>query len=198
LALMWDEVQQAPGMYNFGLWWGYFVILLVALAREDYVTADASATVLEHMAPPSHPKTPVSRSLVAAYRADDPTRLDLDGVIPFGGDVPECVLFYLVERDLPIPSSLIEVVRAHRVTGQTSDLVIAVAEALTSGDTLRLAAAIDAAEAGHLVVFAAHMRVVLAQRTGDPTPLARARPVLERLGDRQFLRRLEEVQRALT
>jgi hypothetical protein len=42
------------------------------------------------------------------------------------------------------------------------------------------------------------MRIVLAQRTGDPTPLARARPVLERLGDRQFLGRLEEVQRALT
>jgi hypothetical protein len=42
------------------------------------------------------------------------------------------------------------------------------------------------------------MRIVLAQRLGDPTPLARAQPVLERLGDRQFLRRLEEVQRALT
>jgi hypothetical protein len=42
------------------------------------------------------------------------------------------------------------------------------------------------------------MRIVLAQRTRDRTPLEQARPVLERLGDRQFLRRLEEVQGALT
>jgi hypothetical protein len=41
------------------------------------------------------------------------------------------------------------------------------------------------------------MRIVLAQCTGDASQLERARPVLERLGDRQFLRRLEEVQRAL-
>jgi hypothetical protein len=37
------------------------------------------------------------------------------------------------------------------------------------------------------------MRIVLARRTGDRAQLERARPVLERLGDRQFLRRLELV-----
>jgi class 3 adenylate cyclase len=41
---------------------------------------------------------------------------------------------------------------------------------------------------------AARMRIVLAQRTGDRAQLDRARPVLERLGDRHFLRRLQEVQ----
>jgi hypothetical protein len=41
------------------------------------------------------------------------------------------------------------------------------------------------------------MRIVLAQMTGDPAPLAQARPVLERLQDRQFLRRLEEVTATL-
>jgi hypothetical protein len=41
------------------------------------------------------------------------------------------------------------------------------------------------------------MRIVLAQRTGDRAHLEPARPVLERLGDRQFLRRLEAVQAAL-
>jgi hypothetical protein len=71
------------------------------------------------------------------------------------------------------------------------------AEALISGDGARLAAAIEAAEAGHLVSLAARMRIVLAQRTGDAAQLAQARPVLERLGDRQFLRRLEEVAAAL-
>jgi hypothetical protein len=41
------------------------------------------------------------------------------------------------------------------------------------------------------------MRIVLAQLTGERAQLDRARPVLERLGDRQFLRRLEEVRSAL-
>jgi hypothetical protein len=41
------------------------------------------------------------------------------------------------------------------------------------------------------------MRIVLAQRSGDPTQLERARPVLERLGDRQFLRRLHDTAAAL-
>jgi hypothetical protein len=41
------------------------------------------------------------------------------------------------------------------------------------------------------------MRFVLAQQTGDAAQLERAQPVLERLGDRQFLRRLEEVQATL-
>ena len=81
--------------------------------------------------------------------------------------------------------------------GNLTEALVETSEALASGDTVRLAAAIDAAEAHHLVVHAARMRIVLAQRTGDRAPLARARPVLERLGDRQFLRRLEEVQAAL-
>jgi hypothetical protein len=73
-----------------------------------------------------------------------------------------------------------------------------VAQALTTGDDAELAAAIEAAEARHLIPLAARMRIVLAQRTGDRAPLDRARPVLEQLGDRQFLRRLEEVEAALT
>jgi hypothetical protein len=53
-------------------------------------------------------------------------------------------------------------------------------------------------DARRLIAHAARMRIVLAQRTGDPAPLERARPVLERLGDRQFLRRLDEAERALS
>jgi len=41
------------------------------------------------------------------------------------------------------------------------------------------------------------MRIVLAQHTGDLAQLERARTVLERLEDRQFLCRLEEVSAAL-
>jgi hypothetical protein len=52
---------------------------------------------------------------------------------------------------------------------------------------------IDDAEAHGLIPHAARMRIVLAQRTGDRAQLERARPVLERLGDKQFLRKLEAV-----
>jgi tetratricopeptide (TPR) repeat protein len=199
LALMWDEVQRVPGLFQVGLWWGYLATLLVALAREDSVAADALAALLERVWPASLPTAPVASSIVAAYHADDPTRFDLDGVVrsPFGA---EWVLFYFTEHGLPAPGSLIEVVQAARdrdLGGTLSEALVDVAEALTSGDTIRLAEAIDAAEACHLVVHAARMRIVLAQRTADRTPLMRARPVLERLGDRQFLRRLEEVEAAL-
>jgi hypothetical protein len=71
------------------------------------------------------------------------------------------------------------------------------AEAVASGERVRLAAAIEVAEACHCVPFAARMRIVLAQQTGDASQLEQARPVLERLGDQQFLRRLEEVQNSL-
>ncbi|HYU72761.1 MAG TPA: hypothetical protein VEL31_08770, partial [Ktedonobacteraceae bacterium] len=69
--------------------------------------------------------------------------------------------------------------------------------ALAARDNERLAQAIDAAEASNLVVHAARMRIVLAQRSGDRTYLERARPLLEQLGDRRFLHRLEEVDAAL-
>jgi hypothetical protein len=74
---------------------------------------------------------------------------------------------------------------------------VEIAEALLASDLARLATAIDEAEAHGLIVHAARMRIVLAQRSGEQAPLSRARPVLERLGDRQFLRRLEEVADAL-
>ena len=72
-----------------------------------------------------------------------------------------------------------------------------IAQALAAGDYSRLARAIDEAESHHLVVHAARMRIVLAQCTGDRTQLERARSVLQHLGDRQFLHRLEEVEAAL-
>ena len=57
LALIWDEVQQVPGLYDTGLWWGYMAILLVALAREDRIATDATAALLERVLPQSHPAT---------------------------------------------------------------------------------------------------------------------------------------------
>jgi hypothetical protein len=130
------------------------------------------------------------RSIVAAYLADDPTRLDLDGLArhprTFWYDAA-----YLAEHGLPAPEWMIQRLREG---SHTTRLLADIAEALACGDDARLVAAIDAAEAGHCDPLAARMRIVLAQRAGDASQLERARPVLERLGDHQFLRRLEEAQ----
>src|SRR5262249_32519121 len=102
------------------------------------------------------------------------------------------VLALFVERGLPAPQWLIQLARDY---GDVVNTLLA--DAVTSGEGERLAAAIETAEGCHWVLIVARMRIVLAQRTGDASQLERARPVLERLGDRQFLRRLEEVRAAL-
>jgi tetratricopeptide (TPR) repeat protein len=198
LALVWDELQQVPGLYDAGLWLGYLAILLVALARQDRVAADAAAALLERVLPEPNSDAPVARvrrSIVAAHHADDPTRFDLDSLAQRQHLVSSWVLLYFAEHGLPAPGWLIQAAREDATN--LSEALAEIAEALTSGDTVRLAAAIDEAEVRHLIPHAARMRIVLAQRTGDRAPLERARPVLERLGDRQFLSRLEEVQSAL-
>jgi hypothetical protein len=48
-----------------------------------------------------------------------------------------------------------------------------------------------------MIAQTARLRIVLAQRTGDKAQIERARHVLEQMGDRQFLRRLEDVAAAL-
>jgi hypothetical protein len=134
--------------------------------------------------------------MFAAFLADDATRFDLDDLAR-SPILCVWVVLYLVEHGFPAPAALMAAARERGLIGNLDEALAEVVEGLTSGDTARLAAAIDAAESRHLVVHAARMRIILAQRSGDLAPLARARPVLERLGDRQFLRRLEEVQDAL-
>jgi len=75
--------------------------------------------------------------------------------------------------------------------------MVEIAEALAQEDDVRLSVAIEEAEADGLIPHAARLRIVLAQRTGDRTHLERARLMLEQLGDRQFLRRLEKVAAGL-
>jgi hypothetical protein len=75
--------------------------------------------------------------------------------------------------------------------------ILQISAALAGGDNAQLREAIDAVEAHGLIPHAARMRIVLAQRTGDRAQLERARPALERLGDKQFLQRLAEVEATL-
>jgi class 3 adenylate cyclase/tetratricopeptide (TPR) repeat protein len=69
-----------------------------------------------------------------------------------------------------------------------------VARALRAGDDQALSQAIDEAEQHQLALHAARMRIILAKRTGDLSQLERARPILERVEDRLFLRTLREVE----
>ncbi|MGH2502986.1 MAG: hypothetical protein ACRDID_10760, partial [Ktedonobacterales bacterium] len=106
---------------------------------------------------------------------------------------------FLSERGRAAPARALELIAEGRML-RTADNVrrwYAIARALATGDNTQLAAAIDEAEAHELLPHAARMRVVLAQRTGDRAQLERARPVFERLGDKQFLRKLAEVEAAL-
>jgi predicted ATPase/class 3 adenylate cyclase len=159
LALIWDELQEVPGMQAPWVREGYMAILLVALAREDRAAADAAAAQLDRIVPPSHPDAPWRRSMVAAHLADDPTRFDLDDLARRPGD-GVWVLLYFAEHGLPAPGWLIQRHREYRADVATA--LANTAEALASGDDVRLAAAIDAAEGRHLLPHAARMRIVLA------------------------------------
>ncbi|HEX9038909.1 MAG TPA: adenylate/guanylate cyclase domain-containing protein [Ktedonobacterales bacterium] len=194
LALMWEEIGQTPGMHADFLWWDHMILLAIAVAQEDRAAVEAAAAALERSLDPSLPDAAARRGIAAAYLADDPARFDLDAPARESGFNIWAVTFLTV-HGLPSPDWMIQVVRQFSAD---RDPIGAAAEALTAGDDARFAAAIDAVEARHMILFAARMRVALAQRTGDRAQLERARPVLERLGDRQFLRRLEEVEKALS
>jgi class 3 adenylate cyclase/tetratricopeptide (TPR) repeat protein len=193
-GLISEEAQQGPGMPRATLLVGYLPFLWVALAHEDRTAADAAAGVLHGMLDPSHPLTRWRRAVVAAYLADDPARFELDPMFPRASNT-YFALEYFAERGLPAPDWLIQQYQADPLDSIKEYGLVA--QAATSGDDAQLAAAIEAAEARHLVPLSARARIVLAQHTGDRAQLERARLVLEALGDRQFLRRLEEVAAAL-
>jgi hypothetical protein len=103
------------------------------------------------------------------------------------------LLLLMNEQGMPASREGIARLRSRRERFDIGVRCAAIAQALADDDNAALAAAIDEAERHNLVVHAARVRIVLAQRTGDRSHLARARPVLERLRDRMALRRLEEV-----
>jgi hypothetical protein len=127
---------------------------------------------------------------------DDPGLLpSLDPEPYWGAYQAGLVLMFLNEHGLPAAANLLEFCRARARAERIVPLsqVVRISEAIAAGDALRLARAVNTSEAHGLVAHASRMRVVLARRTGDRTQLDLARPVLERLGDRQFLRTLADV-----
>ncbi|MGI8967474.1 MAG: hypothetical protein ACR2GA_00005, partial [Chloroflexota bacterium] len=173
----------------------YMSALHLAMARDDRAAADVAAAFLRRILPtPS--ESPVS-AIIDACREDDPAKAD-SANFPFAATVMLPLQFF-TERGLAPPDAVLDYIQREPECGSI-DLIVRcreIALALAAADTARLAAAIDDAESHGLIPHAARMRIILAQLTQNPTPLEQARPVLERLQDRQFLRRLEEVATSL-
>jgi len=224
LEEMWEQVQYDASKATFlaaggAMSGGYLAVLSIALAREDRAVADAAASVLERGFPIRNTN---ARALLAALCEDDPNKINCDPSSEELGDqtvihtldqtamptvdqtaIP--ILMFLSEHGIHAPQALIKRLPSFPswyswASWYWNNVVIrcvAIAQALSVEDHGRLATAIDEAETHGLLPHAARMRLVLAQRTSDRTQLERARPVLERLGDRRSLRRLEEIAATL-
>jgi hypothetical protein len=201
----WDELEvfldaaraaREQSQDELGLGWlmSFLIALHVAMAREDHEAANAASATLHALL--AQERTDELTRLVAAYQADHADALLCPPPAHWTQYTrfPETLMF-LSERGLHAPQELLEAAasEAHAEQIPFPSLCLAIAEALAAEDAARLLAAIEDAERGGIVAHAARMRIVLAQRTGDRTHLERAQLVLQRLGDSQFLRRLNEV-----
>lgn len=186
LGEIWERLQLRPGAGRV-VFDAYMAALELAKARDDRPTIDMAAAALAR----AIPDIPENTDFIAAFREDELSKIDMEHI---GVGVPGLFLSFFCELGLPLPPKLMQesvfqndmTIRCHQI-----------ALALIDNDNAALASAIDDAEAHGLIVHAARMRIVLAQRTGDRSQLARARPVLERLQDRRALRRLQEVEEML-
>jgi hypothetical protein len=187
----WEQSQDELGR---GWLMSFLIALYVAMARDDKAAADAAAATLEALL--AQEQGDEVMRLVAAYRTDDADKLLSPPVVRWTENTrfPETLMF-LSERDIRAPRELLEAAasEAHAEQVPFPLLCVAIAEALSAGDDERLAAALEEAERGGLVAYVARMRIVLARHSLERAQLDRARTVLQRLGDRQFLGRLEEV-----
>ncbi|HEV2580702.1 MAG TPA: hypothetical protein VGT44_07590, partial [Ktedonobacteraceae bacterium] len=165
---------------------GYMAALMLAKAREDRPALDIAASVLDRMLPDDAD----TKDFLTAMRNDDLGKLNMDNV---NAGVTGLILSWFSEANLAAPPRLMQI---SVFQNDMTTWCVNIAQAILEDDNEQLAHAIDEAEAHHLVVHAARMRVVLAQRTHDRAQMERARLVLERLQDRRFLNRLQEVEEA--
>jgi tetratricopeptide (TPR) repeat protein len=192
----WEELRRDAGA-GF-LLAGFFSALHVAIARQDRAATDMASAVIERLL--SVESRAYLRPLLDAYLADDPGRLDLDQEGEFWhrsvtNPIKALGFMFLSERGVVLPKRVLEDVTSNALTGNVAPIVQAVqtSRALSAKDPAELAQAIDRLAAHGFIPHAARMRIILAEMTGDSAPLEQARSVLERLEDRQFLRRMEEV-----
>ncbi len=186
LGKIWERLQLRPGA-GAGVFDGYMSWLLIAKAREDRPSIDMASSVIERM----YAEESSIKEFIAIIHDDQLDRLDIEKTAT---GVTGLILSWFSEAGMKPPAKLmLGTVFQNDMTTWS----VQIAQALLDDDNTALASAIDAAEAHGLVVHAARMRIVLAQRSSDRAQLDRARPVLERLNDRRSLRRLEEVEALL-
>ncbi len=178
------EQTQYDSSVSMSAYAAYTSLFFIALAREDRPALDAAQAMLVRGFSDG------IRPLLEAHREDNFEKL--------GDDYTKYELFVLVqflnEHNIQMPLAILE--RMERNDSIYIDAVKRmgyIARALLADDNALLAEAIEDAEAHGLIVHATRMRIVLAQRTGDRSQLERARPVLEHLEDRMYLKKLEEV-----
>lgn len=167
-------------------------LLSIDLAREDRARIDADTALLDQVLE----RNASDRALLAAHVEDDPTLIDFEKLTTRNVYWSSIALLFCNERGVHLPDAYLDHIRSQRSLPSTPVIFVPqidMAEAIAAGDSVTLAGAIEEVDTQQLVPHAARMRIVLAEMTGDPAPLEQARPVLERLEDRQFLRRLEDV-----
>lgn len=177
----------------------YWALIHVGLARGNQSAIDIATAKLEQWLAIAPNCDSTSPALLAAYLADNPE--PLVSIYPSDKWTPVnlCLaLMFFNERDIPSPPGIFDrAVKRMPLYADYCQMCIRMAEAVATTDSASLAGIIEEFEAHGLIPHAARTRIVLAQWTGDRTHLERSRPVLERLGDRQFLRRLETVATTL-
>jgi hypothetical protein len=193
----WERAERNPAFSIIRV--GHLFALFVGLAREDKAATERAAAAAEwiNWDAESHR---LASALKAAALSDDAAPLEAiaRATIKRESSVTppqKSAIMFMSERGVLVPRPLLDLLASRHWVRFIHPLscALAIAEALAAGDNARLAAAIEDAETQGLIPHAARMRIELARRTGDRQQLERARPVLERLGDRQFLRRLDEL-----
>jgi len=195
LMSIWEQVR-FDDVASFMLTDGFLAALRMATARDDRAASDFAFSALTQASPTSMPG---HRKLVSAFHDDDLTLL-MNGPVSLrleeAGE-SQGALILMNEHGVVAPPEHRDLLRMAKRPIDSDGAYLAIAQALADDDNVALSAAIDEAERHNLVVHAARMRIVLAQRTHDRTPLDRARPTLERLRDRVSLRRLAEVEASI-
>ena len=186
LSQIWERLHLRPGA-GIVVFDGFLASLMLAKAREDHPGLDMATSALERM----FSGDADAKNFIFIMREGDIGKLDLEHT---GSGVAGLLISMYSEAGLQAPQKFM---LGGVFQNDMTTWCIQIAQSLIDNDNTRLAQAIDDAEAHDLVVHAARMRVVLAQRTGERAQLERARSVLERLQDRFYLRKLEEVETAI-
>jgi tetratricopeptide (TPR) repeat protein len=185
---VWERTKDIPGTEVLTIG-SYSCLLLIALSREDQAQIEVIEPKLRKTVPEW--KDLDTLPLVEFYRDGNFSQFSATPGNR-GTDVAGWMMMLFAEHGQCPPEDLIKM--GDYFGDDLTIQVTSVVRALAAGDDQALSQAIDEAEKHHLIVHAARMRIILAKRTGDLSQLERARPVLERLDDRLFLRSLREVE----